>query len=355
MENSSPWRLLLLSVTLGSTSSAWQRVRVQTAKTLLDQITNVDPWDTPWVSQAPKVAAQHVYHEWLKDTLYALGGGTDTDITTAGGVEGADYSYENTTSPSREFNVTMIFRQDIGVSETQRHVNPAGFKDAYAYEIQKATKRLAIKLEKVCFATVTTATGASATARVMRSFQSFITTNTARPTAPSGADATHDGVVSVTDFENMLNVIYNAGGNPEQVYVSPSVKRQLSAFSVPGASSTDPRSRNIAMADKKIVSAIDFYDSNFGLIQIVLDRWVPESTNLAGNTATANATATGGKIFFLQRSINRLAWLRPMQHFLVGKRGDSVAGIVVGEVTLEVLNEKANGMLANVNNRSSVT
>src|SRR5258705_1850997 len=132
---------------------------------LLDQITNVDPWDTPWVSQAPKVTANHVYHQWLIDTL-----GT---VDTSSAVEGADYLYETTTQPSRDFNVTAILRQDIGVTETQRAINTAGFKDAYAYEIQKATKRLAIKLEKMAFASLTTATGASCVQRVMKRFQSF--------------------------------------------------------------------------------------------------------------------------------------------------------------------------------------
>jgi len=309
---------------------------------LLDQIVNVDPWDTPWVSQAPKVACQHVYHQWLLDTL-----GT---VTTAGAIEGADYSYETSTQPAREFNVTMILRQDIGVSETQRAVNSAGFKDAYAYEIQKATKRLAIKLEKAVFAPLTTATGASGTARVMKGFQSFITTNTAFAT---GGDATHDGQLSSANFNDELERIYRSGGNPEQVYVSPKVKRQVSAFTIPGADAGTPAARNIAAVDKKLISAIDFYDSDFGLIQIVLDRWAPESTNAV--TATASATATGGQMFFLQRNMNRLAWLRPMAHQLIGKRGDSVAGIVVGEVTLEVLNEKANGRLLSVNNVSTNT
>lgn len=316
---------------------------------LLDQIVNVDPWDTPWVSQAPKVACQHVYHQWLQDTLGSV------DTTSA--VEGADYTYDSSTTPSREFNVTAILRQDIGVSETQRAVDSAGFKDAYAYEIQKATKRLAIKLEKMVFAVLTTATGASGTARVMKGFQSFIVTNTAYAGANAGApslgDATHDGQATAGDFNDMLELIYRSGGNPEQVYVSPKVKRQISAFTVPGAAAGQPHARNIAAVDKKLVSAIDFYDSDFGLIQVVLDRWVPESTN--ATTATASATATGGQMFFLQRNMNRLAWLRPMTHQLIGKRGDSVAGIVVGEVTLEVLNEKANGRMLSVNNKSGTT
>jgi uncharacterized protein DUF5309 len=310
---------------------------------LLDQITNVSPWDTPWCSQAPKVPCQHVYHQWLTDTLFSSLSDAAIDLT--GAVEGADWNIDTETAPSRVFNVTMILRRDIGVSETQRAIAAAGFKDVYAYEIQKAVKRLSIKLERIVFGALSTATGATGSARVMKGFQAFIATNTAY--VSGGADATHDAVLGSQDFNDMLNTIYSAGGNPEQVYVSPKIKRQVSAFTLP------QQNRNIASVDKRLVSGIDFYDSDFGLIQIVLDRWVPESTNTT--TATASATATGGKMFFLQRSINRLAWLRPMQHNLIGRRGDSVAGVVVGEVTLEVLNEKANGMLLGVNNKSSIT
>lgn len=310
---------------------------------LLDLITNVDPFDTPWVTQAPKVTANHVVHEWLTDTLGS--------VDTSGAIEGADYAYDSTTTPARVLNVTMILRQDIGVSETQRAVSPAGFKDAYAYEIQKATKRLAIKLEKIVFANLTTATGASASARTMKGFQSFITTNTAYAGAQAGTnsgDATHAGQLDSRDFNAMLQTIYEAGGNPEQVYVSPVVKRQISSFTV------NSQNRNIAAVEKKLVAAIDLFDSDFGLIQIVVDRWIPQATNTG--TATSTSLDVSGQMFFLQRAMNRLAWLRPMAHSLVGKRGDSVAGIVVGEATLEVLNEKANGRILAVNNKlASVT
>jgi len=314
---------------------------------LLEQITNISPYDTPFVSQAPKVGCRHIYHQWLIDSLSAQ--------TLTGAVEGADWTLDTTTAPSRVFNVTMILRKDIGLSESQRAVDTAGFADQYAYEVQKATKELAIKLESCVFGALTTATGASGAARVMKGLQAFIVTNTSLAGTNGGTlgDATHDGIVAVGDFNDMLNSIYAQGGNPEQVYVSPKVKRQISAFTVPGSTAGTPHSRNIAAVDRKLVGAIDFYDSDFGLIQIVLDRWVPESTN--STTATASATATGGQMFFLSRAINRLAWLRPVHHELVGKRGDSVAGLVVGEVTLEVLSEKANGIIKSVNNKSAVT
>lgn len=326
---------------------------------LLDQIINIDPFDTPWVSQAPKTTAKHVFHQWMTDTL-------GTAATTATAVEGDDWTYASGNgAPSRQFNITNILRQDIGATETQRAIDTAGFADLYAYELQKATKKLAIKLEKLVLSSVATATGTESTPRVMKTLQSFIATNTAyagtnslgRIGGTAGASASGTaasaGLLTSGDFNDMLMAIYVSGGNPEQVYVSPKVKRQISAFSIAGGSAETPMNRTIAASDKKLISSIDFYDTDFGIIQIVLDRWVPEATNTS--TASNSALDVTGVAFFLQRSMNRLAWLRPMTHQFIGKRGDSVAGIVVGEVTLEVLNEKANGIIKSINNKSSAT
>jgi hypothetical protein len=312
---------------------------------LLEQITNISPYDTPFVSQAPKVGCRHIYHQWLQDSLAAVG--TEPNALT-GALEGADWMLDPTTAPVRVFNVTMILRKDIGLSESQRAVDNAGFKDQYAYEVQKAGKELAVKLERLVFGNLSTATGNSAASRIMKGLQQFIATNTAYAT---NGDAASAGNLAVLDFNGMLNTIYTQGGSPEQVYVSPAIKRQVSAFTVPGAASGTPHARNIAAVDKKLVGAIDFYDSDFGLIQIVLDRWVPEAANTS--TGAALALDTAGNMFFLSRAMNRLAWLRPVHHELVGKRGDSVAGTVIGEVTLEVLQEKANGRIRGVNNKAT--
>lgn len=314
---------------------------------LLDLITNVDPWDTPWVTQAPKVRAMHVVHEWLADTLAATSTATGTGGTVA--VEGDDWAYyTNTTRPVRVTNNTMIFRKDISVSETQRAVNPAGFKDAYAYEIAKATKELARNLEVWVFHPSASAsvTGSSTVARYMIGFAGFISstaTSTAYPYVinQKTLNAATASAISQTQFNDALQTAYTNGGNPEQCYVSPAIKRQLSLYNITN------QNRNIAAVDKKLVAAIDFYLSDFGLIQIVLDRWVPQATNTGTTTAASDVS---GALYFLERAKNRLAWLRPMQHTLVGKRGDSVAGTILGEVTMEVLNGKSNYRVVGANN-----
>lgn len=312
---------------------------------LLDLITNIDPWDTPWVSQAPKVRANHVVHEWLTDTLAATSTASGTGGVVA--IEGDDWAYNTlTTRPVRVTNNTMIFRKDISVSETQRAVNPAGFKDAYAYEIAKGTKELARDMEVWFFHGNASAsvTGSSGAVRYALGFQGFISTTAAagRNVSNLGTATNNSGVLTQGNFNDALQDAYTNGGNPESVYVSPAIKRQISAFTV------SQQNRNIAAIEQRLVNSIDDYISDFGIVHVVLDRWVPQAASTS--TATAQATDTSGNMFFLERAKNRLAWLRPMQHTLVGKRGDSVAGTLLGECTLEVLNARSNYRIARVSN-----
>jgi len=182
----------------------------------------------------------------------------------------------------------------------------------------------------------------------MKNFQAFLTATATTGKITLGGAATSTAfasAITVGVFNDALENAYLNGGNPEQCYVSPRVKRQISLFTATN------QNRNIAAVDKKLVAAMDLYESDFGLIQIVLDRWIPQATNTG--TATASASDTQGNMFFLERAKNRLAWLRPVQHTLVGKRGDSVAGLVIGEVTLEMLNPAASFRVSGVNNRST--
>ena len=217
-------------------------------------------------------------------------------------------------------------------------------------------KEIARNIESRVFSSGAATTGTSAAARAMKSMQNFLTASStafagtagglASPTAKrtvyqmvTASDTADE--LSVSVFNTVLEQVYYNGGNPEAVYVSPAVKRQISNFTATN------QNRNIAAIEKKIVAALDFYYSDFGVIQVVMDRWVPQATNTVTTTAAAD---TSGQMFFIERAKCRLAWLRPVQHTLVGKRGDSVAGMVLGEVTLEMLNPSACIRISGVNN-----
>lgn len=317
---------------------------------LLDFITNIDPWETPAFTSFPKVKCDHVTHEWLSDTL--------ADPSTGGGTEGADFSIDVVDNRSRHQNVTQIFRADIKVTNTQRAVNPAGIKDEYAYQMRKKGKEMARNIESRLFAASgTSAAGTTGGARLMKNLSDFYATgaisagvayasfmNCGTHTADNGSSAYAPWALSTSSansatlmtedrLNGMLELCFNQGGNPDKCFVAGPTKRQISAFSGQGASR-----RNIAMTEKKMVASIDVYDSDFGLIQIVLDRWVPKG--LLNSASTADMTDLTGQVYFLESGMNRIAFLRPVRHVNLAAVGDSTRGMLVGELTLEVLSPK---------------
>lgn len=307
---------------------------------LVDWIANVDPTETPLVVLLGKTEAKSTYHQWQIESLRAR--------NTRGIVEGADFSLSTLSAPSRVVNQTEIFGDDIAVTESERQENPAGFGDAFTHQLEKATKSTMIDIEVALMAAGTATTGTSAAGRVMKTLEDFITTTTYTGASYTGlaGDATHAGVFNANDVNAFLNLIWTQGGKTDLIVMNGAYKRQFSAL-------TTSNTRNVLATDKKLVIGVDVYDSDFGLMPIQLNRWSPVSANTA--SATANATDVSGRIWFLERAKVRLAWFRPLAHRLMGTRGDSTAGQVRGELTLEVANQKALGVMKGANNKSAVT
>jgi len=314
---------------------------------LLDFIINIDPWETPMFTSFPKGNdVQLTTHEWLSDTLAAASSG--------GGTEGADFSGETVGSRTRYQNVTQIFRKDIKVTNTQRAVNPAGVRDEYSYQMEKIAKELARNVEKqLVAASGLSAQGTTGAQRVMKSLADFYITGTytgtgttayagflnagtasgdgSPPWALAGSTSLSATVMTEARFNGILEVIFNNGGNPDQAFVHAGTKRQISAFSGQGASR-----RNIQMTEKTLVASVDVYDSDFGLIHIILDRWVPK-----GSTSSIDHTEVTGQAYFLESGMNKIQFLRPFKHTFLAAVGDATRGMMLGELTLEVLSPRS--------------
>ena len=314
----------------------------QNREDLLDLIVNIDPHESPLLTKSPKTVARHTLHEWLTDTLAAT--------STAGADEGADFLFAsaNFTSRVRESNWTQVFRKDILVSNTMRAVDPAGVQDEYAYQIMKALKEIGRNIEATFFASVTTAT-ASGAPRIMKTLPSIVSASGtagnmyfSSSTAIGGNGVASSAPLTEGIYNGMLEAIFANGGNPDTVYTNSKGKRQISQYtantSFPTASIA---ARNIALADRRLVNSVDIYESDFGTQQIVLDRWVPQATS----TAT---TATGTNVWFIESPMVRVAFLRPIKHVPLPPGGDASRGMVLGELTLEVGNQKAIGQIRDI-------
>ena len=311
---------------------------------LADFVANIDPFETPLTVVLPRTETNSTLHEWLQDVLRSR--------NTRGIVEGRDWQAPAHVAPTRENNHTEIFGDDVAVSKTVKKINPAGFSDFYSYEVEKKMKSVMIDVEVALMSSATSGTGSSSTGRVMKNLEDFITTTAKLASfytggSVTGTDGSNAGIFAVADVNRTLNDIWDQGGNTDLLVMDGAYKRQFSEFSGAGASAGS-NVRNILATDKKLVVGIDVYDSDFGLIPIQLNRWSPQATNTT--TATASATDVSGRVWFLQRSMVRLAYLRPFEHDLMGTRGDSIAGQITGELTLEVGNEAALGVFKEINN-----
>jgi len=321
---------------------------------LMDMVSIIDPWEAPLFLASPKKTVNHVTVEWLVDSLGAT--------STAAAAEGADFSQSaDAVARTRRQNVTQIFRRDILVTNTQRAVNPAGVRDEYEYQIEKALKEIARNIECGLFmASAASAVGTTATARQWKGLAVQHTTNVdtmnssalgIQNLATLGGLSASATLMTEDRFNAMLELIFNNGGNPDTAYVNAATKRQISNFvgpaSILGAATTQHTvtSRNIGASEKKIIASIDVYDSDFGMIQIVMDRWIYQPANVA-----TNHTDYYGRAWFIETGMVQMGILRPIRHVPLAAVGDSTRGMVLGELTNMVINEKANGCYWGVSN-----
>lgn len=280
---------------------------------LLDLVVNVDAKETPIWSRLAKVKATSTNHEWQQDSL--------ATPSTAGYVEGVSATFAAASARTRLGNYTQIFRRTVTVSDTQRAMNPAGIGDEYEYQLQKQIVNLArdIEITLIRGGGSASSSGASAGARLLRGMNSWISSNTGGPAAANSA-------LAESEFTTLLEAIYNNSGNPNMVFVTSRMKRDISGFSG-GAS------KQIAIGedDVKLNAAVDVYMSDFGLVGIILDRWCLPDTGLV-----------------LEVDKWRVAMLRPIEYKNIAYLGGSTDGKVEAELTLEALHEKTAGRLVNV-------
>jgi hypothetical protein len=316
-------------------------------ESVMNLVTNVDPFDTPLLNMAPKVPAKHTTEEWLTDTLAAT--------STAGRGEGAAFAQAAVSAPSRVLNITQIFGKDVLVSETQQAVSPYGFADTFLYEIMKGTREVMRNIEKRVFSpsdasAAGEATSATAqTGRVMRSLDDFLDTNEwhADKDTIGGGDSTASAAcLPEARFNKALELIYTAGGNPGFCFASPAYKRMISGYAGAISAGTSAATVQLFATERQIVRSINSYLSDFGLLNIVLDRWAPQSAI----TSAADESDMAGTIYFLELPRVQIGFLRPLRFRRLSADGDRVRGQVVGELTLRVLNEAGSGRIRAINN-----
>ena len=299
---------------------------------LADIIYRVDPTDTPFMTGIEKAKATAVKHEWQTQALA-------TAQTTNAQLEGDDVSSDAVTVTVRLSNIAQISRKVPQVSGTQQAVDHAGRGNEMAY--QEMLKGLELKRDmegSLIASTSGSNSGSDTTVRRCGSILAWMRTNTNSSTgATTGVDPTgNDGsgvrtngtqrAFTEVQLKNVLQSVWVSGGKPECLMTGSFNKQVFSTF-------TGRASPIEQAATKKITAGVDAYESDFGVLKVIPNRFSRQRD-----------------VWALQMDLWAVAFVsgRRMVSVPIAQTGDSVRRLILSEYTLESRNEKASGLVTDL-------
>ena len=291
-------------------------------------IYDISPEETPFYSSLKKVKASNTYHEWQTDSLRSSAANAH--------IEGDDTAGEARTATTRLGNYTQIFKNAVIIPDTDEGLDKAGRAAEMAYQVLKIAKEQKLDIEKALFDNNKYEVGSASAARELAGCGAYVKTNVANIGGSGGANPTGsvpgntartDGTATVfsqADFDTVMQGIWEAGGNPDTVY--------LSAFQMNKAldfTGYNNQRSHIEATSKTVVKAVDIYVTPWGTVE-----FTPSREN------------RGRDVWIMDSDMWACGVLRPTKNTELAKTGDSTKRQVLTELTLISKNEAASGLVA---------
>jgi len=298
-----------------------------------DVIWDVSPNETPALSMFTKNNASAINHEWQTDRLTPANAGLAT-------IEGDDATTRNVTPTTRLGNFTQIVEDTIRVTTTQEEINKAGRGSELNYQLVRSGLYLKTSMEAIILANQAKVGGTDILARRLAGVPTWLVSNTNSPagTGATGANpdtnrpAAADGTAARTDeaaanqrafdevdLRAVVRKAWDNGGNPNLGLVGSLTKDTFAGFNGNSTKFKD-------VEDRRIFNAADIYESNFGQLAVVPDRFLRQRDALA-----------------LQTDMWAISFLHGMRQQDLAITGLSKRRQIYVEFTLEARNEAASG------------
>jgi len=335
---------MAISVTASHVAESYDSGNIK--EDVSDIIFNIDPSDTPVLSNAGRRDVSNTTFEWNTEDLPSTSSTNEKN-------EGADFASEAAIQVTRKTNVTQISSRNATVTGTQMAVAQYGKSTAGEMAHQMALMGKAIKLDMekalVSHNKQVAGSGDQASARRSQSVSHQIargsnvdTKSVSGSTAPTGdtADFTEGSATeSLAEglFLTTAQTIFENGGNLNSVVCSPALKREISDFS--GRSGTQ-----VIVDPNKVTNNITLIASDFGDIRVMTSR----SMGTFGSNGAA-----GTDLLYLDWEFVKVAFLRPFTRQQIAKQGDSDSEQIICEWGAQVSNADACGIRLNLTNTYS--
>jgi hypothetical protein len=260
-----------------------------------------------------------------------LANGMKLTILGNAAIEGDDRPAVQFTNRTRRRNYTQIFTSSVEVSGSMQAARKigggAGAADELDYQKQERLREMIRDLENCVINGVAAAAnpqGSSTIRRTMNGLIPAISTNQFTPGSggfPSGGGS--GNALNEVLVNTAMRLIWEQASSRIDTIVCGGVqKRRINEFLA--------ATRLFRPDDTRYQNRISAYESDFGLCRVVMSRWVPADTLLLLDSSRVNVLPLAGRSF----------------HFKpLASTGDSTTGMLVGEYTLEFLNENAHGLI----------
>ena len=286
-------------------------------------IYNISPMQTPFMSSIGTRNVKNVVFDWQTESLPTPSG--------TGQLEGFELSRAASTATARVSNVCQISYRDATVTGSQDASDAAGKRSEMAHQLAIMAKALKRDMEEALCQAGAKTTGDATTARQTGAFESWITTNDSRGTggaSTGGGAAPTDGTqrdLTETLLKDVLELMFASGAEPNLAICGPHNKQVISGFT--------GRSQARQMVDANTVEAsVSIYSSDFGELKIVPSNRSRERT-----------------LLLVDPEFAKVSYLRDFQTVDIATIGDAETKMIVCEYGLEVSNEAAHGVVADLN------
>jgi len=300
---------------------------------LANIIYNISPEDTPFMSSIGRESVKNTYFEWQTDALAAA-------VTSNAVIEGDEATLDARAATNRVGNYTQISRKVVGVSGTVEAVDKAGMRSYLAYEMAKASSELKRDMEARMTYNGVAATGSSSVARTTAGLPLWLKYNYNRAGAGTSLpdySSTDDGypdkawgsstarAFSETILKDVIQQVWAAGGDPKLCMMGPHNKGVASTFT--GIAQHRINQNNASAGPATIISTVDVYQSDFGKVSFVANRFQPEAY-----------------AFVIDPEYASVAYLRDFKTEELAKSGDSTKKMILVEYGLKIKSPKAHGI-----------
>jgi hypothetical protein len=318
---------------------------------LAEAYSMISPTEKPFQAAVGTTTCSSTHFEWPVAELAAV----DADNRT---IEGeSDVGLDTGTNGERRGNYTQISDKAVGVSQTAEAVTAAG-NNMQTLNAQVVLKMLELARDKeaMLLSNVAGSAGAKNVARVSAGLPAFIMTNTAFEAGGadpqlSGTTTGYPSVAAVagttpvlfaeSTLNDLLEAIWLAGGKPSLLMVNSGNKRQVSQ------NFTGNATRYKDGADRTVLNAVDIYDSDFGVVTVVPNRFQPV------NNPAAAAASQSYNVIALDPDYASVAYLDPVKKAKLAKTGHADSELIWCEYGLQVDNEQAMGIIRDTNNKQA--